>query len=123
MPQAMERSLATPIIKPRFPAISGPGFEKSISVMTFTVVAPERAYLNAAFSGSSHTRGSGEVPGVTLRSSGDGLLASQATEHEGGICSAEPEAVRHHTVKINAVEPLTYDGHALEGGIEFLDVG
>jgi hypothetical protein len=45
MPHAIERSLATPIIRPRFPAISGPGFEKSISVMAFTVVAPLKGVL------------------------------------------------------------------------------
>src|SRR6187397_3472314 len=35
MPQAIERSLATPMMRPRLPAIRGPGLAMSVSVMTF----------------------------------------------------------------------------------------
>src|SRR6185503_15980215 len=35
MPQAIERSLATPMMRPRLPAIRGPSLAMSVFVMTF----------------------------------------------------------------------------------------
>src|SRR5579871_5072489 len=119
MPHAIERSLATPITRPRFPAISGPGFAKSISVMTFTVtftvVASGRPFaFKTAFRRSfSCSRARRSSSGNSLQGRHAGLLRRHAAKHEGGIRSAEPEAVRHDTVKINAVETLTDDRHTL----------
>src|SRR5215468_10176312 len=44
-------------------------------------------------------------------------------QHESRISAAEPEAVRHYTVKVCIVLSFPHDGHVGEYGVELVDVG
>src|SRR5262249_17448820 len=97
MPQAIERSLATPITRLFLPAIRGPGFAMSFVVMAFLWSwSWRRAVLSAAVI---------------------------AFENECGVGADETEAVRHHAVNVDVIHALAHDGHVGNGGIEGLDIG
>src|SRR5205823_9989491 len=93
MPQAMEWSFATPITRPRFPAINTPGFETELS----TIQPP-----------NTHTG--------LVGSSIDTL------EHQRGIGAAESKAVRHDGLKHRIVDKFTHDRRIGNFGIELLDI-
>src|SRR4029079_2860090 len=126
MPQAIERSLATPMMRPRLPAISGPGLAISVFVMTFF----QSWCCCAAWAHPLRLLGL-----ATLRNSGWSAAAASRTRmervplrvaslhHQSRIGAAEAEAVRHYTVKVGVVLPFSHDGDICELRIQLLDVG
>src|SRR6478736_5828406 len=99
MPQAIERSLATPITSPLLPFISGAGSAISlVVVMASSLVA----------SGSLCS---------------PNLLPVTTPKHERGVGAAEAEAVGHDVVDVDIVLTLAHDRHVGHGGIDGLDVG
>src|SRR3712207_1995742 len=89
----MDLSLATPMTRPFLPRISSPV---------------------------------GKVqPSAMLRSSCSGALfrasAVETRHDQAAVGAAEPEAVAHHVLELDVL-PLAQDRHALEGGVQLLDV-
>src|SRR4029078_8605068 len=94
MPQAIERSLATPITSPLFPAIRAPGSAISLVVamaLTLVMGCPVSVFSFSTI---------------------------QTTKDECGIGAAKTEAVRHHGVNGDIVLPLAHDRHVGNGGGE-----
>src|SRR6478672_6092103 len=127
MPQAIERSLATPMIRPRLPAISGPGLAMSVFVMTFF----QSWYARAAWAQPLRLLGLDTLhdPGLIRGRSQPHAerarvpLRVASFHHQSRIGAAEAEAVRHYTVKVGIVLPFPRDGHVREFRIELVDVG
>src|SRR5262245_20668598 len=127
MPQAIERSLATPMMSPRLPAINGPGWAMSLLVMTFfqswcarAAQAQLLSFLGLDKAGNPRNtggrrRGAGRPARVPSR------LAS--FQHQSCIGAAEAEAVRHDTVKVGSVLPPADDRHIGKLGVQLVDVG
>src|SRR5262249_51039389 len=104
MPHAIDRSLATPMIRPRLPAMMGPGLAISKSVIGCLVFSPKvrprtsnqpapRLYTFIALNGPPL-----RSPGGGQESFGQsGIMPA---EDKSGIGAAETEAVRHDTVKL-----------------------
>src|SRR5262245_869684 len=124
MPHAIERSLATPMTRPRLPAISGPGRAMSVLVMTFfhswcarAAWAQPLTILRLASLANSRAprRCRPTEPLVPSR------IAS--LQHQSRIGAPEAEAVRHYTVKVGIVLSFPHDGHVGELRVELVDVG
>src|SRR5262249_38687501 len=100
MPQAIDRSLATPITNPLFPAINGRGSAIStVRAMAPTLVTDSRLSVSSPAS-PIHT-----------------------AEHQCGVSSAETEAVRHHCVNGHVILAFTRDRHVGNRRIDGLDIG
>src|SRR5215475_5788112 len=117
IPQAIERSLATPMMRPRLPAISGPAWAMSLLVMTSFLSRSQRANLPGD-----------KPPTCPLKTPVIPAIAAIGScvvtpENEGGIGATKAETVRHHTVKIDVILAPTRDRHIGEGGVQFIDVG
>src|SRR5688500_8980689 len=100
MPQAIERSLATPITSPLFPAINGPGSA------IFLVVAIALTLVM------------GCPVCVCVRSS-----TIQTTKDQCGVGAAKAEAIRHHGVNGDIVLTLAHDRHVGDGRVDGVDIG
>src|SRR5438045_2163788 len=110
MPQAIERSLATPITRPRLPAINL-GTEGSSTALETGLAGAVPMPPPDASGAAVRMRSSGIVPSVIV-----------AREQQAGVGAAEAEAVRHHGLKARLVDALACDGITLGAGIEILDV-
>src|SRR5262249_54261556 len=127
MPQAIERSLATPMTRPRLPAINGPGWAMSLLVMTLFQSWCARAAQAQllSFLGLDKLGNPGNVRGRRKAAGGWARVTSRVAsfQHQGRIGAAEAEAVRHDTVKVGHILPGAHDRDIGELGIELLDVG
>src|SRR4051794_35108313 len=103
MPHAIERSLATPMMRPRLPAISGPGRAISVFVMTFFQSCCARAAWAQPLSllGLDTLHDSGWVRGCRKPHADGARVPSRVASfhHQSRIGATEAEAVRHYTVK------------------------
>src|SRR5438094_677097 len=95
MPQAIERSLATPMIRPRLPAISlgTSGRATALAGVWLGVVVVAGPPPEA--SGAAERGLSGMVPLVVV-----------AREQQAGVGAAEAETVRHHRLEARLVDAL-----------------
>src|SRR2546423_3524949 len=112
MPQAMDRSLATPMIRPRLPAIKGPGRAMSVFVMTFFQSWCARAAWAQplrflGFDTLQHSGSDAQQIDATRARAG---LASRvaSSQHQSRIGPPKAEAVRHDTVKVRGVPALAH---------------
>src|SRR5712692_5562689 len=96
MPQAIEWSLATPMIRPRLPCIS--------------CVMPPNLLRYRPTHARAHE--------LTFTRASD----IEALEHNAGIGAAETERVRQHAAELHVVATFAQDRHVREGGIERLDI-
>src|SRR3981189_1159359 len=113
MPQAIERSLATPMIRPRLRAITW-------------VTGGRLAALEGVWVGAAVVAGPPpEASGAAERGRSSGMFPSVivAREHQAGVGAAETEAVRHHGFEAGVVDALTRDRIVAGAGIEILAVG
>src|SRR4029453_6607507 len=118
IPQAIERSLATPMTRPRLPAISGPAWAISLFVMTSFLSRPQRARCPVTSLQPAALKRPTSPP--SPQHAGSCVVSP---ENQRGIGTAETKAVRHDTVEIYVVLPLARDRYIREGGVEFIDVG
>src|SRR5262245_25319117 len=112
MPHAIERSLATPMTRPRLPAISR-GTSGSSTALEGVWLATGSAVPTPEPSGAAESeRSSGMVPSVVV-----------AREEQTSVRAAEAEAVRHHRLKTCLVDALTGDRIVARSRIEVFNVG
>src|SRR5262245_5671947 len=124
MPQAIDRSLATPMMRPRLPAIRGPGFAMSISVMGCPIVAPKARLTSLTVMPGAPQECRGHLlAAATLQYRYAIFLTVQPAEHERRVGSSKAEAVGHDAIKANIVEPFAHDRDILERRVELVDVG
>src|SRR5581483_639522 len=115
------------MMRPRLPAINGPGLATSVFVMTFFQSWCARAAWAQPLSalGLDTLQHSGSAPHQQDGARGRAGLPSRvaASHDQGGIGAAEAEAVRHDTVKVRVVLAPAYDGHVGKLRIQLVDIG
>src|SRR6185436_11269028 len=102
MPQAIEWSLATPMINPRLPCIS-----PDICTTTLDTSSGRRPDLSTGRQPRPFQSQSSRV---------------EPFENDGRVGAAEPERVRQHAGKRLIVPSLAHDRHVREIRIEILDI-
>src|SRR5687768_5247667 len=135
MPQAIERSLATPITRPRLPAINFGTSGRSTAldgvwVEGLAVPPPE------ASGAAERVRSMGMMPLLSWEGRSRKMTnccpafqqhrttsAVVAREQQAGVGAAETEAVRHHGLQAGIVDALARHRIIADAGIDILDVG
>src|SRR6516162_9165956 len=102
MPQAIEWSLATPMISPRLPCISPCMKSPTFPQQQRRVPPTHRTRYSPRKKAASRLR--------TL-------------EHHARVGPTKPERIRQHATEGHVVPPLAHNRHVREGRIHGLDVG
>src|SRR5262249_37810117 len=130
MPQAMERSFATPIIRPRLPAISGPGLAMSRANSPFLSLSLMAGFIMAVVHSAccGRRRPTIRLPTPPFRHQHQRLganarfshrvLSVMAPEHKGCVGPSEAETVGHDAIERHLVQPLDGDRYPRKLWIE-----